>query len=420
MKSSMTVADHVLNILSRTGRRLADTAKRPKQLLESIKKEYGLVPAQGESFSAFEQRVHETLTRKDNLETDFTLNALTSRGYKDTTAHVQRIIREYIGINTIPIDAFETAKMEFVAGATYGQRDGSSVVITNDLADNRSDLLRLARYGLECLIHQRPIRSTSEASSFDRVFTEAGFREDVPIHELYRDLYAGLLKNEEFIRLHEGIHAVHFNNHHYGRRGGDALELKTKEQLLGMTVANMIPIWGPFGKARYFLCQLESETLAYKVGLDAYIDRLLDDAAAGVHLRDRGLTPAHITAVKEEFRTLNTAFTKAIIKKGYLETAVKGYGNATTNYTKAMMEVITGSYFMIHDHIAYKVIGGLAYLFAANNLLKAGLSVYFNNRIDQCVDTLDNLSHKFGSSATAFYETLGKSFKERQRLAQAG
>jgi hypothetical protein len=380
-----------------------------KRFLSEVKHQFGLVPSNGEPLHAFERRVWATVHDKYDPTKGIMLH-IVSKPF-ETTRGVQQVLERYLGIREAPLTAYEGGiRVKLMRGGTIEEPDGSSFMVTMDQPDNTQELIEHTRNGLESIIEGKPIRHELAAPGF---FLTAGFQSERSLDNLFCSMYEKFMENETFIQLHEGIHAIHLNNHRYGRRTGQL------ENHVVRTVALInIPIFGPLYRFPRFACDVESETLAYKVGIDAFAEDILNRAALQYRSRSgEGIDEQVLDDIKVGFRDMSTRLTKTIIRERYLHNPLKGYGSPTGGYAIGLSRSFLGAVFLGHHNIVSQALGVWFIAGAASSFIKIPLSLYFSRKIDRCVDTIDRLSAVYGSSGKAFYETLGSSFKEMENIA---
>ncbi|RMF55786.1 hypothetical protein D6745_01155 [Candidatus Woesearchaeota archaeon] len=400
--------------------------KKSPEWLEAVKREFGLVPAKGEPIEEFERRVQETVYGKSKPNEQTLSGLLLQAGFvhpDPVTDEVQEITERFLGIRREPIDSYEAKGKGIMTllgagGFAFGEPDGSAVTVTQDLPDNRSELIRTTALNLERIILGERVDVAGDDLSprMKKVFEEAGLNNGSPLSNMYQTMYSQFLNNETFLKLHEGIHANHFNNHRYGRRKN---KKPAKLRSVAEIILNYFPVIGNFVKARRFNFTVESESLAYKVGLDEYTNYVLDQAATQVRSRGRvRLCDDDLEKIKESFREMNTRFSKAIIQEGYLKAPLRGYGSIYENYQSALLNAFFGAWLAGFDHPIPKILGTAMLIKSAHKLTRIPFSAYFQRKIRSCVDTIHALSEQYGGAGKAFYETLGMSFREMRELAR--
>ncbi|MBT7903034.1 hypothetical protein HN587_04150 [Candidatus Woesearchaeota archaeon] len=400
-------------------------------LLDGIKQEFGLVPAIDESITEFEKRVSETVSKKQDPLEHIVLKSLKSAGVvanRNTTHEVQDLLYKYLGIHSGPLDAFETKHMPDalnMGGFTTEQEDGSAIIVTRELPDNSFAIEVSSTIGLAYVL-----RDTLPEISFDPLQSGIGkaiisadlsFSDD-PLEARLKNYYCmiidELFKNSDFIMFHEGIHAIHLNNHNYGRRKKTKNKKPTnpESKLKRLALSYRLPIIGSITRAKRFNFTVETEAFAYKVGLDVFVTEILKTATQ--NLKEKfgiEIHPGELDTVEKLLKQYNSKFTKAIIREGYLNT-FRGYGFAHKNYGSALLNGMYGGILLGTGVLPLQIVGGLMLIKGANQTSKIPFAAYFERKIEKFVDTLDRLSEEYGGANKAFYETLGMNYSEIKKL----
>jgi hypothetical protein len=225
-------------------------------------------------------------------------------------------------------------------------------------------------------------------------------------------LYTELLNNEVFVKLHEGIHAVHMENHERGRRKEKYLLTQNNRT----RIASMIPVLKHLLLIPRYNFMVDTEAFSHKIGFDAYMDRLIDQVIPSVQRNvEYNLESDDIKAIKEDFHECSTEFTKRRIKNSYLLRS-KIYP-AKVHAILGVMDFTTAAWFASGQG-AMKYVGYLFGIKAASHLLRGVMSPIYYKRADNCADTLEILSDKYGGAGNAFYAAIGKSFGDLHREAK--
>lgn len=380
--------------------------------LEGVKQRFGLVPMKGEPIRDFEKRVYETVHKKQAPGAGLAgkllfMTCKTDRyGRRDVTKEVQDILDRYVGIREIPIDAFEVDEITTAKGCTLEEPDGSAVVVSKDMKDNTEELVQMFSDGLENLLLGKNVRLSLKEPKSEWLYFRAGFLDGSSVHNLYCSIFDGFLRNETFIKLHEGVHATHINNHKYGTRKRGLKD----SRMIDATMA-AIPILGPVLKAKRFGFAVDTEAWAYKVGLDEYMPELFGKAER-LLLRGCKSSKQELIGLRQQIIGLNSHTAKTIIKQSYLNTSMKGYGFAKGDYAKAAVEAVYGALLLGIPISLGHAAGYTMILYGAHNLVKIPFSLYFQKKIDRTVDSIDRLAAHYGGTGKAFYETLGMTVSE--------
>ncbi|MFH2027801.1 MAG: hypothetical protein ABIJ08_01560 [Nanoarchaeota archaeon] len=394
-------------------RDILDRKKDDAHFYEAVKKEFGLVREKGESRTAFEKRVYETVYDKDTVQDNLLFRKLKDdiRLKHQNTREVQAIIERYLGIKNAPIDAFEADfGNEQARGCAWHDEDGSAIIITHDMPDNTSRIVRNLSRDLSTLLSGEKV--DSESGNYTHVCYRAGLDQENSLDNMYINMLPELFKNETFIKIHEGIHALHMNNHKSGRRK----KVRNGNAYIKELLPFMIPLLGSVFRSKRFGFTVETECLAYKVGLDTYVSELIDKAVE--QLGSRYSIPADeggVSALKMEFFKRNSAMAKAIVRTKYLHDGKRGYGEASDNYGKALTNGFIGAMLLSTGSTTMHIIGLYMVARSANKAIKSPISYYFEGKIGRYVDVLDQLIDHHGGAGKAFYETLGMSFREMKK-----
>jgi len=390
------------------------TPENEKKILDEIKHHYGLVKLKKgflnkreETTDEFIKRVNLTITQKRTPNNNIFYVLMEQKGYlNDCAQEVQEITNKYLGIKTEPLDAFKSkfGKEKF-QGATLEEDDGSALMITNDMVNNDYEIEKSFVSDIANLLNEKPNDYTIKDKSGNSVFEIAGFKNDSEIDKIFCKLYEELINNEEFVKLHEGIHVNHLNN-----REGFRRRKQNNFRPLLKRIPQLIPILGVFFKADDIRMSIETESLAYKFGLDAYVMNLINKTFEDVPKTD--IVNENINSIKDEFKKRNSAFSIAMINKMYVE---KKMGNPTTNYGKGLLKTMYAPMLLTIDHFIPQGIGYLMMISATHSFMKSGLSIYYKNKTKKCIKIVGDFINKYKSTNEAFPEVLGKSFHELKK-----
>ena len=410
--------------------------KLTESILEKIKKDYGLVPARNESTEDFEKRAYETIHRKDksaekkgskmylgaNSIKGFIYKFLKimnpGKGMRNITSEVQSITNRYLGIKSESIDAFETENPVFAKGFTYNGNDGASFVVAKDMKDNRESMVNKAADSLEKIVDGRPVSADISNLNYSRYYIGAGFSNKSDLHNMYCELCDMAFNNETFVRLHEGIHAIHVSNTSYGRRKEKQEDNELKSVQL-KSLLQLTPLIGSIPKAKRLNFSIETETLAYKVGLDEYMDELLLNAADVIKVRHGKIKDEKLKDIREKFREMNSGFSKIVIREAYLKNPLTGCGTYYDNYKKLLIDSLMGPILFSSDNMFVKSLGAIYLIDAADSILDMPMALCLQNKINRTVNTVHALAKKYNGAGKAFNKTLGMSFREMAKDAKS-
>ncbi len=390
--------------------------RKTHEILARIKRKRGLVPRPGESLDDFQSRVLKTVRyiRSSGFE-----RWLFTGKPRETTDEIRRITKKYLGIQSEPITAYEgQIRSKKYGGMATGELDGSAVIATQDLPDNTNDILARAAGSMESILNDEPVDFDPITSNSIVLFPLAGMEGDNPVDRMYFEMYDGLTRNETCIKLHEGIHAIHFNNSCYGRwseRMNSIFSLLLIPYFIAyaclMFIGRFLPVLGPILKARRFGFSIESEALAYKVSLDEITEDYLTRAGADI--------PAESLAwFKEQFHERNSRIARVIIVHFYARPWRRGYGTAYNNFLLALLLAMGAAKLVSYDTPWISWAGVAMLVLALSQLVKAPFAAYFERKARDAVAAIDEIKPSFGGAGKAFYAILGTPQSQWRKLAQ--
>jgi hypothetical protein len=387
-------------------------AHEAHRLLESIKKEYGLVPAENESVDDFVSRADKTINGKCDPSENIANRLLSGKKRKnDTTDEVKQIISRYLGINNATIDASEgKIVLPWMKGFALEESDGSAVLATEDMPDNTSEMVSTAARNLENLLESGiPSYSIGKSKNFTNVYWRAGMKLDSAVDMMFCEMNDQAFANETFLKLHEGIHANHLNNHSRGRRKEDNPKTSSKTSSWARIALNFTPFINNFYRFKTFNFAVESETMAYMVGMEEFYFDILDRAAARLSMKGKTITGRKMNEIKQQFRDNCKKVSEAILHNTYLNNPLNGYGTVEKDYSKALFRGAIGYMFYSSNSHILQGIGALMLISAASHTMKIPFAAYFERKVKNCVKIIGNAVEKYGKAGAAFYETLGMS-----------
>lgn len=366
-----------------------------KGRIAEIKKHYGLVPLEHESYPHFIERVKKIVYRKKEPRSNPRLKGKVI--LSENTKRVQDLTKKYLGIEEEPIDGLKIIDSPFSrsGGFTLPETDGSSIVCISHGTDNYDELVNDLAYGLEAIIR--------------------GYGNPKKVH---RKLVTNLLNNRDHILLHEGIHAIDLNN----KPELTAL-FYTEDGKAKKFTPSRIPFVRKFYNLKLVYPLAELETLAYKTAFDEFTIEAFKDVEQT--LKRKSVTISGLEDILKDFKTRNSKFTERIIKRAYL--GRYGYKGVIGTAFSMALPLILGNWFLGDEkpfwnyfngteHYFWNTFGTLMYLKVAERLTGFFLGIHPRQKVRRCRKIYDKLIEKYGGAGKAFYETLGMNFKDRKKL----
>ena len=276
--------------------------------------------------------------------------------------------------------------------------DGSAVLIIDQDEDNTEEIIRTTKNSLEAIIRGESI-DIVESEGRGKLWDETNFTSLDPLDILAWNLYQQYLENPAHVTLHELVHAVHINNHKFGRRGNFNKYIK-------LAVLGSVPIIGPLLKSSKVNFTIETESFAYKVAFDEITEEVVDRVYNNYSFSKFPLSSEEL---KSELSRRHLKLAKSIIKLAYLGNKDQGYRTPTSNFNSMIFSGGIGMTLLNNGGILSSIAGGFLMYKSINSAIRLPFSIYFSNKIERTLNTLDKLAKAVGDTGDSFFYALGMS-----------
>ena len=400
--------------------------EKKAQIETYLKTEFGLGRETDESFHDYVERAHKAVHRKEKplcwlpgkCASELLKNA---RGHDPTTRMVQQVTEEFLGIRNEPLDAYIVKTQKGTAGFTLGEPDNSGVIgLRGEMEfDYDRDMdtfsVDVARY-----LTGRSVEGRCKKSLVKLLMISPIGGKD-PKRKLFKNWLSSVYNNHDLTGLHEGIHNIDGNSK---PSTTDMIVKEVTEQSFAKKVFGLLPGVRHFRNYRLTKHSVDFESSAFKVSIDAYIEKSFNDVRRNI--RDMDSDDArNLYDLEQSFYDMSSTFSKRIIKTAYLQK--KKLCGAIQ--TAASIGVSYGLYALLDQQQVDGVISmgmqGLAYLQlyqvafkSVDALPKVGLYHLFGQMTNRYVDSWNTILRTQGI-VPGFQNMLGKHGKERVRYARS-
>lgn len=387
-----------------------------------IYKKFGLKKQKGQSREEYLHYMHRVVNKKEKPLSWITgpINELFFGKYKEANIdneRLQRITEEYYGVETEPVDFFvqETSMLK-VNGWALGEPDGSGVVVASskNLEHNYNEDLREFVEDLRVYHSNSEKIEEREKDGMSKLLKKE-FR-GKPEEIMFKNWLSSVYKNFDYVVAHEGAHNLHHNNRPQDVKKTIDYALSPIRSVLGK-----IPIlryWNNFGIIKK---SVDSESLAFKVSTDAYIEKTFNE----VRENEGENEFSELESLEDQFYDMSSRFAKKIIKGPYLDKhklynmkkAALKVAVAATMYNIFDQDSVDGFWSGLGQGIAYLNLAK-AWTILGGSLVREPVRTYFTNKTNQYVDAWNTITKHHGIKR-GIQEAIAMDADERVKYAKS-